>query len=263
MTITLTGAAGALGRILRPGLLAAGRHLRSVDRIPLAPLFPTERTLAGDLRDPAFVDRALDGQSAVIHFAGTSVERSLPDLVDNNLLALHALYEGARRHGVTRIVFASSNHAFGMHEANAPLTEHVAYRPDSLYGLSKMWGEGMAQLYWNRHAIETVSLRIGSAVERPTELRHLTTWLGHDDLLHLVQRAIEAPNVGCVAVWGISANTRASWTDRAADVIGYRPTQNAEDYVATVENHRAWRFVGGSFAEQGGSAPLIPAGGGP
>ena len=249
MTLTLTGAGGALGRILRPGLLAAGRRLRSVDRVRLAPLSPAEQTLAGDLRDPACIDRALEGQSAVIHFAGISVERPLPEIVDHNLVALHALFEGARRHFVRRVVFASSNHAFGLHEAGAPLTEQSPYRPDGLYGLSKMWGEGMAELYWRRYAIETVSLRIGSAIEAPVEPRHLVTWLGHDDLLQLVQRAVDAPGVGCLSVWGISANSRARWTDRAATVLGYHPTQNAEDYAARIEDPTTWRFVGGSFAE--------------
>ena len=75
----------------------------------------------GDLRDPAVVDRLLEGVDVLIHMAGTSVERPLPEIIENNLVGLHAVYEGARRHGVKRIVFASSNHAFGMYPVDEKL----------------------------------------------------------------------------------------------------------------------------------------------
>jgi hypothetical protein len=137
-----------------------------------------------------------------------------------------------------------------MHDAAEPLTAASPYRPDGLYGLSKMWGEGMARLYWDKHGIETVSLRIGSALDRPTERRHLVTWLGHHDLLHLVLRSLQARTVGFLPVWGISANTRARWTDDAATILAYHPTQNAEDHAPAIETvGPAHRHIGGSFAD--------------
>jgi Nucleoside-diphosphate-sugar epimerases len=73
------------------------------------------------------------------------VERPLPEIIDNNLRALVEVYEGARRQGVKRVVFASSNHAIGMY----PVTEHLsldcALRPDGFYGLSKVWGEALRE----------------------------------------------------------------------------------------------------------------------
>ncbi len=252
--VAFTGAGGAIGRVIRPGLLSRGIDLRSIDLAPIEPLDASEDVLQGDLRDPAVIDRAFEDRDVVLHMAGTSVERPLPEIIDNNLRALHEVFEGAWRHRVRRVVFASSNHAFGMHEAGTHLELDAPYRPDSLYGLSKVWGEAMSRLYWDKHGIEAISLRIGSALPRPTEERHLSTWLGEDDMLHLVMRCIEAEKVGCLAVWGVSNNTRRWWSNDAADQLGYRPVQNAEDHADEIlkDGPRAEpvarRYQGGSFA---------------
>ena len=109
--VALSGAEGQLGQALRPKLLAQGVDLRSAGLHPLQPLRPGEDLTHGDLRDPENVDRLLQGVDVLIHMAGTSVERPLPEIIENNLVGLHAVYEGARRHGVKRVVFASSNHS--------------------------------------------------------------------------------------------------------------------------------------------------------
>ncbi|WBO60070.1 NAD(P)-dependent oxidoreductase [Acidocella sp. MX-AZ03] len=225
-------------------MLTAAGH-----RLP-APVSPEERVLGGDLREDAVVDAALAGADAVIHLAGSSVEKPLAEIIQNNLVALQRLYEGARRHQVKRIVFASSNHTIGMYPAGQRLTLADKVRPDGNYGLSKVWGEAMGQLYFDKFGIETVSLRIGSAIERPIEPRHLSTWLGYDDLEDLVWRAATVPDVGCLTVWGVSANTRSWWDNAEAAALGYAPKQNAEDYAeAILRGHDpGWRFQGGSFA---------------
>ena len=120
----------------------------------------------GDLRQPEVVDRLLQGVDVLIHLAGTSVERPLPEIIANNLEALHEVYEGARRHGVRRIVFASSNHAFGMYPVDDKLPIDAPFRPDGFYGMSKAWGEDMTRMYWDKHGIEGISVRIGSTLER-------------------------------------------------------------------------------------------------
>jgi uronate dehydrogenase len=253
--VALSGAGGQVGSVLRPRLLQRGVKLRSGGGPhPLTPVSEAEEVTHGDLRDPEVVDRLLRGVDVLIHLAGTSVERPLPEIIENNLRALHEVYEGARRHGVKRVVFASSNHAFGMYSVSDKLAIDAHFRPDGLYGLSKAWGEAMTRMYWDKHGIEGISLRIGSALERPTEFRHLSTWLGHDDLVQLMMCCIEAPNVGYVDVWGVSNNTRSYWDNSAAaERIGYRPTQNAEDYAAEILRQQnpldpiAQTFQGGGF----------------
>src|SRR3954463_14515330 len=252
--VALSGAGGQVGGVLRPRLLERGVKLRSGGGLnPLTPLSDAEEITHGDLREPEVVDRLLQGVDVLIHMAGTSVERPLPEIIENNLRALQEVYEGARRHGVRRVVFASSNHAFGMYPVTEKLTLTSEFRPDGFYGLSKVWGEAMARMYWDKHGIEGISLRIGSALEKPIEFRHLSTWLGHDDLLHLIMQSITAPDIGYLAVWGVSNNTRSYWSNEAAERLGYKPVQNAEDYAAEILGREnpldpiARQYQGGSF----------------
>ena len=272
--IALSGAGGQLGSVVRTALIARGIPLRSAGGSrPLVPLVEGEDVMHGDLRDPAVVDRLMEGVDVLIHFAGTSVERPLPEIIDNNLRGLVEVYEGARRHGVRRVVFASSNHAIGMY----PVTEHLgldcALRPDGFYGLSKVWGEALARMYWDKHGIESICVRIGSCVERPTEPRHLSTWFGHADLLHFLDRCVEAKDVGFMVVWGVSANKRSWWDNTGAERLGYQPTQDAEVYAAEVLagpnplDALGQRFQGGGFVginytrgDIEGDSSIAPAG---
>lgn len=253
--IALSGAGGQLGTVLRKALIARGVSLRSAGgRNPLVPLADGEDVMHGDLRDSAVVDRLLDGVDVLIHFAGTSVERPLPEVIENNLRGLVEVYEGARRNGVRRIVFASSNHAIGMYPVSEHLDIDCELRPDGFYGLSKVWGEALARMYWDKHGIESICVRIGSCLERPTEPRHLSTWFGHADLFHFIDRCIEAKDVGFLTIWGVSANTRNWWDNSGpAKRLGYQPTQNAEAFAAEVLaqpnplDALGQRFQGGSF----------------
>ncbi|RKT21471.1 uronate dehydrogenase [Paraburkholderia sp. RAU2J] len=252
--IALSGAGGQLGAVVRAAMIARGTPLRSAaGSKALTPLVEGEDVMHGDLRDPAVVDRLLEGVDVLIHFAGTSVERPLPEIIENNLRGLVEVYEGARRHGVKRIVFASSNHAIGMYPVTEKLSLDCELRPDGFYGLSKVWGEALARMYWDKHGIESVCVRIGSCVERPTEPRHLSTWFGHRDLMHFLDRCVEAENVGFLTIWGVSANTRSWWDNSGAARFGYQPTQNAEDYAAEILARPnpldafGQRFQGGAF----------------
>lgn len=272
MKILVTGAAGRLGRASRPALKAAGHTLRSTD-LPGTALEPLEgeTLLAGNLGDAAFVDEALRDVEVVVHWAATSNEQAFPLVLENNHRMLFELYEGARRHGVARIVYASSNHAFGLHPASDKLRLDAPYRADCFYGLSKVWGEALGRMYWTKHGIETVALRIGTFMNLPPRnTRELASWLGLADLEQLVRKAVEAPAVGFAPVWGISANTRA-WYDMAeTNAIGYAPTQNAESYAAAVaalppapadpvaEHYQGGRFVTQSWTPEA-TRPRFPA----
>ncbi|MDB5732988.1 MAG: UDP-glucose 4-epimerase [Variovorax sp.] len=261
--VALSGAGGNVGRILRVELQKRGVDLRSAGGSkPLEPLHPGEDVMHGDLREPAVVDRLLDSVDVLVHMAGTSVERPLPEIIENNLRGLYEVYEGARRHGVRRVVFASSNHAFGMHATDSKLKLDAEFRPDGFYGLSKVWGEAMARMYWDKHGIEGVSLRIGTTMGRPPEnFRQLSTWMGTDDLVQLVMRSIEAENVGYAAVWGVSANTRSYYDLDEGNTIGYRPVQNAEQWAGEILAQPnpldavAQRFQGGAFASMDYTPP--------
>ena len=253
--VALSGASGNMGRILRTELQKRGVDLRSAGgRNPLLPLHEGEDIMHGDLRDAAVVDRLLTGVDVLIHMAGTSVERPLPEIIENNLKGLVEVYEGARRHKVRRIVFASSNHAFGMYSVNDKLSLDAAFRPDGFYGLSKVWGEALARMYWDKHGIEGISVRIGTAMGKPpADFRQLSTWLGKEDLVQLMMQCITVPKVGYMAVWGVSDNTRSYYDNTGAERLGFKPQQNSEDFAADILKQPnpldpiARQYQGGAF----------------
>ena len=208
----------------------------------------------GDLRDPAVVDRLLDGVDVLIHMAGTSVERPLPEIIENNLVGLYQVYEGARRKKVRRMVFASSNHAFGMYPVKDKLELDAPFRPDGFYGLSKVWGEAMARMYWDKHGIEGISRadrhRDGQA-DRSSA--HLSTWFGHEDLVQLMMRCIEPPRRRLhrrVGRLGQHAQLLGQHRRRG---LGYQPRQNSEDFAAEILRQPnpldpvAQQYQGGGF----------------
>jgi uronate dehydrogenase len=236
--LLLTGAAGTLGRALTPALKSFATTLRVSD-LPAALARVTVpegvQTAPCDLADPVAVHELLDGIQAIVHLGGVSVEGPFGPILSANILGLHNLYEAARRRGVKRIVFASSNHVTGCYRREDKLTTADRPRPDGNYGLSKFFGEGLASLYWDRYGIETVCLRIGTATPTPPDRRGLSGWLSPRDLIQLVQCALTAPDVGFLIAFGCSDNAR-SWWDSAASwaKLGYQPMDRSEDYAPAV-----------------------------
>ena len=239
-TLLLTGAAGTVGRALMPALQPLAQRLRVSDLPgPLAALALPEAVEPQpcDLADAAAVHTLLSGVDAIVHLGGVSVEGPFEPILQANIRGLHNLYEAARRQGVRRIVFASSNHVTGCYAQAQTVRPHDPPRPDGNYGLSKLFGEGIASLYWDRFGIETVCLRIGSALPAPPDKRGLSTWLSLPDLARLVTAALTAPGVGFLVAYGISGNTRAFWqTQDAWDRLGYVPQDNSEKHAQRVQH---------------------------
>ena len=254
--LIVTGAAGGIGTLL------AGRldHLaRSVVRSDLAEVEVSGREISrpADLTDLAQVRALLKGGGDVLHFGGQSVEAPWEVIRERNLVGTYNLYEAARLEGVRRVLFASSNHAIGFHERTTMLDSRSPTRPDSLYGVSKVFGEALASLYHDKFGIESVSLRIGTCIERPKDRRHLATWLSPDDMVRLVERMVRASKVGHSIVYGASANAERWWDDRETRQLGWVPRDSSQPWADELEgNEEDWppdaartRFQGGVFCE--------------
>jgi uronate dehydrogenase len=256
--LLLTGAAGALGNVLRKSLAEQTQQLRLSDIKPLGMAASHEELIQCDLADKTATLALAQGVDAIVHFGGVSTEHSFETVLGANISGIFHIYEGARLHGVRRVVFASSNHAIGFHPQTEVIDANCLARPDSYYGLSKAYGEGMAQFYWNRYGIETVSLRIGSSFPEPIDARMLVTWLSFRDLAELVRCALVAPNVGHTIVYGASNNRDKWWDNRLAAHLGFEPQDNTEAWRAGLEalpalsaEDPAKLYQGGGYTKMG------------
>ncbi|MFJ4695601.1 NAD-dependent epimerase/dehydratase family protein [Streptomyces sp. NPDC088766] len=231
-TVLLTGAAGGLGTLMRELLPAYGYELRLMD---LRPIEGEPEALVADLADRDAVREAVRGVDAIIHLAGISLEAPFDRILDANIVGTYHLYEAAREEGVRRVVFASSNHAVGFTprpRGDDPLIPvETPHRPDTFYGLSKAFGEDLAQFYWDKHGLETVSVRIGSCFPEPTSVRMLSVWMSPADGARLFHAALTAGDVGHTVVHGSSANTRLWWDLSSARALGYEPQDDSEPWA--------------------------------
>lgn len=252
--ILITGAAGRIGATLRAGL--AGRHprFRLLDRRPIEDVRADEEAIVTELRDRAALARAVAGVDAMVHLAGAPDPRDFEEMFRANVRGLYDLFEAARAAGIKRIVFASTNHTYGLYPIEHGMTPTDPTRPDSFYGVTKVFGEQMLRYYWDKHGIESVSLRIGSFEPRPSQQRHLSTWLSPRDTVELVDRALRQPDVGAAIVWGMSNNRRIRIADPNWSAIGFKPVDDAETFVdrlkadgVAVDGPPEWKLHGGAY----------------
>ena len=251
--VLLTGASGALGRVLTRALAAQGWTLRLTDIAPFPDPMPARASFTrADLNDGVTMLRLAEGCRAILHFGGVSVERPFEEVIGPNIRGLYHVYEAARRERA-RVIFASSNHAIGFHERSETIDTDAPLNPDGFYGLSKAYGELMGKLYWNKHGVESVSVRIGSSFPEPVDARMLATWLSYDDLARLVARCVTAERVGCAMIWGASANSRMTWwAGDARDVVGWAPQDSADPFAGQLASKVAddpviERYMGGAY----------------
>ncbi|TQS73559.1 NAD(P)-dependent oxidoreductase [Rhodobacteraceae bacterium] len=256
--ILITGAAGQLGAMLREKLAPHARVLRLSDISDLGQAAANEELVTCDLSDGAAVHDLLADCDAVVHLGGISVEKNFDLIEAANLRGVYNLYEAARAQGFPRIIFASSNHTIGYYEQNQRLKHSDPFRPDSLYGVSKIFGEAVASLYHDKFGQESALVRIGSCTPAPENWRMLSTWLSHDDFVSLIMAVFNAPRLGCTVVWGQSANDAGWWDNSHAAFLGWTPKDNAARHAAQVHaqvprpdrDDPVARYQGGVFTDE-------------
>ena len=258
-TVLITGSAGAIGSTLMAQLPSCGWDVRGFDRAD-----------GCDVTDADQLDAALADIDAVVHLAGQPTEAPWPIVRDANIEGTFQVFEAARRNGVRRIVYASSNHAVGFtrvpsleQHARADaspdsvdwrLPSDAAPRPDTLYGVSKVFAEALGRYYVDRYGLQVACLRIGTFAPLPPDNRSLSTWLSPGDCTRLVDACLRAPQLSYAVVWGISNNTRRTWSLDTALALGYRPQDDAEDHRDNVPEGAEYptdAYVGGGFTSEG------------
>ena len=202
--ILMTGASGGIGTSLRKLLPPIYPDLLLSDLKAPADLGKNEKFKAADLANMAEVEAMCEGVDGIIHFGGYSVEGPWDDILQANIIGCYNLFEAAHKKGVKRIVFASSNHAIGFYPRYQHIGTNVTPRPDSRYGVSKVFGEAVGALYADKHGLGVTCLRIGNFGDKPLDHRRLSIWLKPEDLVQLCRIGLDHPDIHFEIFYGAS-----------------------------------------------------------
>lgn len=259
-TVLMTGAAGGVGTHLRREL--AGKYaLRLSDLKPVKSLASGHSFVKGDVASLRDMLRATKGVDAIVHLGAWAVEGNWETILRANIRGAYNVFEAARRNGVKRVLFASSNHAVGYYRRDETIDHRVYPRPDSRYGVSKAFGEALGSLYADKYGLEVFIMRIGNVALQPADKRRLSIWISPRDLAQLVSIGIDHPDIRFEIVYGISNNHRAWYDNANARRLGYQPVDESERFAAEIlakhrdsEDPNVELYQGGTFvaAELGG-----------
>src|SRR5258708_6355336 len=266
--ILITGAAGRIGTMLRTRLARPDRTLRLLDSAPVTPGPAGEEAMQVSATDLDAMTRACKGADAVIHLAAQAGEAPWGRILKVNIHGAYVAFEAARRAGVPRVIFASSNHVVGYAtRSEFPVPDYAFPEPDTYYGVSKATGEALGSLYHHRYGMDVICIRILTCSERPYDARMLSTWLSPDDAGRLFDACLTTASPGYRVIYGVSANTRGGWVSLdEARSLGYEPQDDAEAYAAEVIAKHGepdlgdpvLAYLGGGFALPGPDVPDPP-----
>lgn len=236
--ILITGATGEVGLLLAERL-AGDYEVIQHGRTPKNE--QQERVLRrADLEAIDQVRPLMDGVDTVLHLAGSSSpESEWADVLGANIVGFRNVLEAAREAGVRRVVFASSNHGMGMYDRleEWPVYPHHLPRADSLYGVSKVFGEVLGRFYHDEYGLDFIALRIGWVSDDPSAAEELlrAMWLSEDDTEQIFRRAIEAEvRYGVYYVISDNPNRRWDLTNTMLE-LGYRPWDSWTDRLDELE----------------------------
>jgi len=232
-TVLITGATGDVGSHLRRQL--AGKYaLRLSDKRPLKELSKGEKFIKADISKMPEALRITQGVDAIVHLGGYSVEGRWEGILQANIVGCYNVFEAARRNGVKRIVFPTSNHAVGFYRRDRTIDHRVYPKPDSRYGVSKVFGEALGSLYADKYGMEFLMVRIGNVHPFPLDKRRLAIWASPRDIAQLVSIGIDHPDIKFEIVYGVSGNKRSWYDNSNAERLGYRPQDDSERHAADV-----------------------------
>jgi len=163
----VTGGAGFIGSHLAEELVRRGHTVRVADNLMTGHRSNLDHVagvqfLEGDLADPPFAIRAVQGMDYVLHQAAIpSVPRSVQDPITSNRANVDATLNvlvAARDAGVRRLVYAGSSSAYG-DTPTLPKQEDMAPQPLSPYALQKLVAEQYCGMFTRLYGLETVTIR--------------------------------------------------------------------------------------------------------
>lgn len=253
--IVLTGASGRLGSYLREPLSKITKKLVSTDKEDIGKTLHNEVFKKLNIKNFKEVNKILKKTDLIIHFGAYSNEGPFQEILDSNILGTYNIWKSAKKNKIKRIIFASSIHSVGMYRANETINHKVMHKPDTFYGLSKCFGENLAQMYWDKCGIECLTIRILSCA-KVTSKRSLSTWLSYDDLIRIVIQSTKIKKLGFEIIYGVSNNKRLNVDNtNATRKLKINIKDNAEKFLNKLEqkldikkDKPGDKYLGGPFS---------------
>ena len=253
--IVLTGASGRLGSYLREPLSKITKKLVSTDKDDIGKTLHNEVFKKLNIKNFKEVNKILKKTDLIIHFGAYSNEGPFLEILDSNILGTYNIWKSAKKNKIKRIIFASSIHSVGMYRANETINHKVMHKPDTFYGLSKCFGENLAQMYWDKCGIECLTIRILSCA-KVTSKRSLSTWLSYDDLIRIVIQSTKIKKLGFEIIYGVSNNKRLNVDNtNATKKLKINIKDNAEKFLNKLEqkldikkDKPGDKYLGGPFS---------------
>ena len=253
--IVLTGASGRLGSYLREPLSKITKKLVSTDKDDIGKTLHNEVFKKLNIKNFKEVNKILKKTDLIIHFGAYSNEGPFQEILESNILGTYNIWKSAEKNKIKRIIFASSIHSVGMYRANETINHKVMHKPDTFYGLSKCFGENLAQMYWDKCGIECLTIRILSCA-KVTSKRSLSTWLSYDDLIRIVIQSTKIKKLGFEIIYGVSNNKRLNVDNtNATRKLKINIKDNAEKFLNKLEqkldikkDKPGDKYLGGPFS---------------
>jgi nucleoside-diphosphate-sugar epimerase len=209
MKLVITGGSGKLARYLAP-VLAREHEILLYDKLrPQRSEFPY---MQGDITDIAKLSKAFQGAEGAIHLAALrSRYNYLPmKVMETNILGTFCVLEAARRAGVKKLLFSSSDTVLGIAQSvnefapeYVPVDEKHPLKPQDPYGISKMLGEKMCLCYAEGCDIDIIALRFSNifcpgdeqkylpdAKDPSARRKSLWAWVHVEDAVYAIVRAL-------------------------------------------------------------------------
>jgi NAD+ dependent glucose-6-phosphate dehydrogenase len=235
MKVAITGANGEIGGIIAPAL-ARDHDVRLAvwdmpeGRVPAGFSEPGLDLRRLDICDASEVSAFVKGADAVVHLAAErETGASWARLRGPNIDGTFNVFDACREHSVGKIVFASSNHVTGGYSLaeQSGLNGSEPVRPDSLYGVTKVFGEALGRYMSDFHDISVICLRIGWVLPAPHCDWAMRMWLSPRDLCSLISSSLTA-QVRYGVYYGISNNSAKLWDlGPAMKDLGYLPVDDS------------------------------------
>ncbi|MEM9206839.1 MAG: NAD(P)-dependent oxidoreductase [Pseudomonadota bacterium] len=236
--LLITGAAGGVAQLILPHIGHLAKTMRLSDLIEPEEIPEGAEFVTCDLGSEDDVNDLVAGCDGIINLGGRSTEDSFANLLTPNIVGIHNLYEAARLNGMPRIVQASSNHAIGFYRQGERINAKALTRPDSWYGVTKVYGEAVASMYFEKFGQETAIIRIGSCFEKPLDYRMFATWLAPQDFASMLTRIFEVPRLGCPIIYGVSNNKVCWWDNSQVQYLGWAPAESSDQFSSDLNYPR-------------------------